>query len=166
NIGTAAAKHGACVPPGRDDGVTVTLALLLTCASPGCSTVEGGSPSPHDTEPHDPTLPDGSADSTGDGGADQPPPQYGDQCGPGVTGWETLCTAWSTQRSYTDPLMMTAVDIEDELGSGFAKLCCEGIALEEEADGGCQDLCIQRLCEEARQTHMWWALDVAPACLE
>jgi hypothetical protein len=149
--GIQASALGRCAP---------LLAIL------GCSTADGLPPPPYDTEPYDdPPPPADSADSTGGDGDQQPPPEYGDQCGADVLGWQTSCTAWSTKRSYSDPIQMTTADIEDELASDFASLCCEGMPSPEEANSGCQDLCMLQLCEQARQTHMWWALDVAPGCL-
>jgi hypothetical protein len=141
--------------------------LLLALAAIGCSTADGLPPPPHETEPYEPPPPpeEDSADSTGGDDGQSVEPEYGDNCGPDVVGWQTSCDAESTKRKYTDPFQMTAVTVEGELGVDFAKLCCEGFGSREDANGGCQELCMLQLCEEARQTHMWWALDVAPGCL-
>jgi hypothetical protein len=141
--------------------------LLLAVVIIGCSTADGLPPSSHDTEPYEPPPPPpaDSADSSGGDDDQEVTPEYGDNCGADVIGWQTSCDAQSTKREYTDPLEMTAVTVEDELDDDFAKLCCEGFATREEADGGCQELCMYQLCEEARQTHVWWALDVTPGCL-
>jgi len=161
--GHAVQTRSRAYPPDRP-------ALLLAAISCGCSTADGLPPPPHDTEPYDVPTPPGesgeSADSTGGAGeGDKPSPEYGDQCGSDVLGWQTVCSALSTKRAYSDPMEMTAVQLEDELGAGFASLCCEGQPSRAEADEGCLDLCMQQLCEEARQTHMWWALEAAPGCL-
>lgn len=142
--------------------------LLLAAVAIGCSTADG-LPQPHDTEPYEPPPPPASTGDSADssGGDDDPmvQPEFGDNCGAGILGWQTTCNARTTKRAYSNPLEMTAVTVEDELGDDFANLCCEGFPSTEEADGGCQELCMQQLCEEARQAHMWWALEVAPSCL-
>ncbi len=143
----------------------VLFALANTALA--CSTAAGGStgsggggtggPGP------DPTTTD--AADEGSGGDGLPiPPQYGDQCGESIAlGWDTVCRASSTIREYTNPLTQIVVELDDEF-EDFGPLCCEGMPSYEEANAGCEELCFQRLCGEALETHLWWATEVAPGC--
>ncbi len=141
----------------------------LACSTAGGGDNDGGGVGGTGGPPPDPTTTTGGADDgVDDGSGDEgtpPLPQYGDECGPSVPlGWETVCRASSTNREYTNPLMQTVIELENEFEE-FAPLCCEGMPSFQEADSGCEDLCLERLCGNALDTHLWFAAEAAPGCL-
>ncbi len=138
-------------------------AMALACSTLANTETGGGGGSGGTGGPPPAATDDGADEGSGD---DATPilPQDGDQCGESVPlGWETECQVFHTLREYTNPLMQTVVEVEDEF-TGFNSLCCEGQPSLAEASAGCHELCRRQLCFEARDTHLWWTVEAAPGC--